>query len=93
MPAKPNSPTPRVVTSGLPGNDQWQSPKPQSLSAPSAPERFIRLDEVRHLVGLGKTIIYEMIAAGHFPAPYKVSSAALWSQQEISTWIEDIKRS
>lgn len=57
------------------------------------PDRLIKLQEVRQLVGLGKTIIYQMIGEGRFPAPYKISTAARWSEHEIRFWIEGIKAS
>lgn len=82
-----------AVSSGPSANRQWQSQQPQRILAPAPTERLIRLDEVQRLVGLGKTKIYEMIAAGRFPVPYKVSSAARWSQHEVLNWIENIKGS
>jgi prophage regulatory protein len=39
-------------------------------------DRLIRLDEVKRRAGLGKTMIYSLIKAGKFPAPYKISSFA-----------------
>lgn len=85
--------TPDAITSGPAANSRWQNQKPHLTSKPSTPERLIRLEEVQQLVGLGKTMIYEMIATGRFPSPYKVSSAARWSQHEVFNWIEDIKGS
>ncbi|MGS1016084.1 helix-turn-helix transcriptional regulator [Allosphingosinicella humi] len=46
-------------------NGQYQNQ--QLTPNPSTPERLIKLDEVRRLVGLGKTMIYQMIADGRFP--------------------------
>ncbi|MCW3835063.1 helix-turn-helix transcriptional regulator [Sphingomonas canadensis] len=57
-----------------------------------APERFVKLDEVKHRVGLGKSMIYRLIAEGKFPAPYKLSPfASRWSDREIAAWIDDVK--
>lgn len=43
-------------------------------------------------VGLGKSMIYQLIKAEKFPAPYKVSAAASrWSDREITAWIDDVK--
>src|SRR3546814_10047145 len=48
------------------------------------PERFVKLPEVCRRVGLGKSMIYEMIREGRFPAPYKLSPfASRWSEREI----------
>ena len=55
-------------------------------------DRLIRLDEVKRRAGLGKTMIYSLIKAGKFPAPYKISSfASRWSEQELVAWIDDVK--
>jgi prophage regulatory protein len=57
-----------------------------------ASDRFIKLDEVKRRVGLGKSMIYRLISEGKFPAPYKLSPlASRWSDREISTWINDVK--
>ncbi|WP_084250404.1 helix-turn-helix transcriptional regulator [Sphingomonas mali] len=34
-------------------------------------DRFIKLDEVKRRVGLGKSMNYRLISEGKFPAPYK----------------------
>lgn len=55
-------------------------------------DRFIKLDEVKRRVGLGKSMIYRLISEGKFPAPYKVSPfASRWSDREITAWIDDVK--
>jgi prophage regulatory protein len=52
------------------------------------PDRLLRLVEVRHRVGLGKTMIYAMIGEGRFPKPYKITpAAARWSEREVEAWI------
>jgi len=60
--------------------------------AGTSSDRFIKLDEVKRRVGLGKSMIYRLISEGKFPAPYKVSPfASRWSDREITTWIDDVK--
>ena len=60
--------------------------------AGTSSDRFIKLDEVKRRVGLGKSMIYRLISEGKFPAPYKLSSfASRWSDREITTWIDDVK--
>ena len=55
-------------------------------------DRLILLPEVSRRVGLGKTMIYKMIAEGRFPAPYKITpAAARWSDIEVTAWIAEIK--
>ena len=59
---------------------------------PEPPDRFVKLDEVKGWVGLGKSMIYRLIQEGKFPAPYKLSPlASRWSDREIAAWIEDVK--
>lgn len=58
----------------------------------AAPERFLKLDEVKRRVGLGKSMIYRLIQEEKFPAPYKPSpSASRWSELEIVAWIDEVK--
>nr|WP_047166825.1 AlpA family phage regulatory protein [Sphingomonas sp. Y57] len=57
-----------------------------------AEDRLVRIDEVKRRVGLGKTMIYQLIQEGRFPAPYKISpAAARWSDREVTAWIDDVK--
>lgn len=53
--------------------------------------RFLRLREVKHQVGLGRSAIYSRIKAGEFPAPIKLSDhgrAVAWDSDAINSWIE-----
>jgi prophage regulatory protein len=73
------------------------SPPPASIPcAPAendAPERMIHLKDVSARVGLGKSRLYQMIQAGTFPAPYKLTSgSSRWSASEITDWIQDVKK-
>lgn len=57
-----------------------------------AADRLIRIDEVKRRVGLGKTMIYDLIRAGRFPELYKLSPfASRWSECEIVAWIDEVK--
>lgn len=49
---------------------------------------LIKLPEVCRQAGLGKSSIYEMIAANSFPAPIKLGRYSRWSQAEIQGWVE-----
>jgi len=49
---------------------------------------LIKLPEVCRQVGLGKSAVYEMIAAEAFPAPIKLGRYSRWSQSEIQGWVE-----
>lgn len=55
-------------------------------------DRFLKLEEVKRRVGLGKSMIYRLIQEGRFPPPYKLSPfASRWSNREIVGWIDEIK--
>lgn len=59
---------------------------------PDRPERLIKLDEVCRRVGLGKSMVYDLISKERFPAPYKISPfASRWSEREIFAWIDEVK--
>ena len=52
------------------------------------PPRFLRLPEVQHQVGLGRSAIYSRIKDGTFPAPVKLGArVAAWSAAAIDAWI------
>jgi prophage regulatory protein len=56
------------------------------------PDRFVKLDEVKRRVGLGKSMIYRLIQEGKFPAPYKLSPlASRWSDREVVAWVQEVK--
>ena len=62
------------------------------MSPAVEPERFLKLDEVKRRVGLGKSMIYRLIQEGTFPAPYKISPfASRWSDREVAGWIDNVK--
>ncbi len=53
------------------------------------PKRFLRLKQVKELVPLETSAIYEAIAAGRFPRQYKIGPrASAWLESEIQEWIE-----
>ncbi|MGB1561609.1 MAG: helix-turn-helix transcriptional regulator [Sinimarinibacterium flocculans] len=51
-------------------------------------DRLIRLPEVLARVGLRKTKVYALIAAGEFPKPVKLGRDSLWVESEVSAWIQ-----
>ena len=54
-------------------------------------DRFIRLPEVLHLTGLGKTSIYHLMQKGQFPRRIKFNArAAMWKESEVLTWIQQV---
>src|SRR3546814_15900956 len=67
-------------------------PPDRKMSETEIPDRFVKLDEVKRRVGLGKTMIYRLIQEGKFPAPYKLSHLpSRWSDRAIIGWIDDVQ--
>ena len=54
------------------------------------PVEFIRLPEVKKLVGLGTTKIYTMASDGLFPKQVKLGGRAVaWVKSEVLQWNND----
>ena len=50
--------------------------------------RMLRLAQVIDMTGIRKTMIYELQAAGDFPARVRITSHSVgWAEQEIQTWL------
>lgn len=52
---------------------------------------LLKLPEVCHQAGFGKSAIYEMIKAGTFPGPIKLGYGSRWSQQEVQAWVRELR--
>lgn len=50
-------------------------------------DRFMRRPEVEQISGLGRTRIYELMALGEFPRPFRVGRSVHWSAAEVFGWI------
>lgn len=60
----------------------------QANSKAQAP-RLIRRPEVLERVGLSSSTLYEMTAAGEFPAPIPIGRQAVaWLDSEVDAWIK-----
>lgn len=58
------------------------SPEPRRIS------RLIRVKEVQHRVGLGRSTIYRWMAEGRFPKPLQLGGYAVaWAEDDIQAWI------
>lgn len=55
---------------------------------PATPERFLRLPELKRVVGLCGAQIYTLIQRGSFPKPAKIGRASAWPESEVLAWIE-----
>ena len=53
--------------------------------------RLLRIDEVLGIVGVSKSVLYEMIGRGQFPRPVRISLRAVgWRRREIDEWLESL---
>ena len=56
----------------------------------SQQRRFGRLPDVQRLVPLSRSRLYELIAEGRFPAPFKLSDrASAWDMSEVQRYLDD----
>jgi prophage regulatory protein len=54
------------------------------------PNRFLRLPAVQQRVPFSKSMIYQMIQDGTFPAPHRLSARVVaWLENDVSKFIED----
>lgn len=50
---------------------------------------ILRLPEVKKKTGLGRSSIYQFVAAGRFPAPIQLGGHSVgWLEEEVDLWIE-----
>lgn len=50
--------------------------------------RFIRLKEVMHVTGLGRSSIYNYMAEGRFPKTVSLGGRAVaWVESEVQDWM------
>ena len=50
-------------------------------------QRLIRLPQVKAMVGLGTTAIYDKIKKGEFPRQVKLGRLSGWVESEVQDWI------
>lgn len=50
-------------------------------------QRLIRLPQVKAMVGLGTTAIYDKIKKGEFPRQIKLGRLSGWVESEVQEWI------
>ena len=61
----------------------------KSLYRAASGVRLLRLPEVMHRVGLGRSAIYAKIKCQEFPAPVRLGRRVLgWISDEIQGWID-----
>lgn len=51
--------------------------------------KILKLPQVVERTGLGRSMIYEMVKRGEFPAPVKLSVRSVgWLESAVDAWIE-----
>lgn len=61
---------------------------PVNPPEPKRVTRLIRLKEVQHRVGLGRSTIYRWMAEGKFPKPVQLGGYAVaWALEDVESWI------
>ena len=55
-------------------------------------EQFLVMNTILELTGKSRPTIYRWVAAGEFPAPYKIGGSSLWKMSEYVEWAENLKR-
>lgn len=54
-------------------------------------DRFLRLDEVLHITGLGRNTVYRRIREGTFPKQIRIGpNSVAWRQSTIAKWMLDM---
>lgn len=60
------------------------------VQEPKQPSRLIRRREVERRTGLARSSIYDLIRAGRFPAPVRLTeSTVAWVEQEVDDFIAE----
>ena len=56
-------------------------------------KRLIRLKEVQHRVGVGRSTVYRWMADGSFPKPVQLGKRSVgWIEHEIDNWMRSRSR-
>jgi prophage regulatory protein len=73
--------------------DRDRSPYIRTVTMQNTSRRTIRRPELRQIVPLGDTTIYEMEQRGEFPRRfYLTSRCVVWDLVEVEAWIEQRRR-
>lgn len=77
----------------LPGTEAYEA-QPQFLKLSPVPfRRTIRRQELRQIVPLAETTIYEMERRGEFPRRFNLTPrCVVWDLAEVEAWVEERKQ-
>ncbi|MHA6316225.1 helix-turn-helix transcriptional regulator [Altererythrobacter sp. CAU 1778] len=60
----------------------------KEATEPRRVTRLIRLPEVQHRVGLGRSTIYRWMSEGKFPKPVQLGGYSVaWAEEDVQAWI------
>jgi len=64
----------------------------KNLPSPLPQEGFVRLPQVLHVLGIGKTSFWDGVKAGRYPAPVKLAPrTTAWRVEDIRQLISSIR--
>lgn len=77
----------------LPGTEAYESLPQFTKGTPLPFRRTIRKQELRQIVPLAESTIYEMERRGEFPRRFNLTPrCVVWDVAEVEAWIEERKR-
>ena len=51
--------------------------------------RYLRIREVVHVTGLSRTVVYDLVKRGEFPAQKRLSKGAVgWLSTDVEAWMQ-----
>jgi prophage regulatory protein len=85
--------SPQLALPPLPGSDAYEELPQFPKSGPLPFRRTIRRQELRQIVPLAETTIYEMERRGEFPRRFNLTPrCVVWDLAEVEAWIEERKQ-
>lgn len=68
---------------------RYPTPEPDLMSAEHPVRPALRLREVLDLLPVSKSTLYQRIADGRFPSPFKNGRISLWRSEDVARWFAD----
>lgn len=77
----------------LPGTEAYEALPQFPNRSPLPFRRTIRRGELRQIVPLAETTVYEMEQRGEFPRRFRLTArCVVWDLEEVEAWIEERKQ-
>ncbi|HCP53544.1 MAG: AlpA family transcriptional regulator [Pseudomonadaceae bacterium] len=91
MPSAPSSQTSQPLP--MPGTEAYEALPQLPKQSPLPFRRTIRRQELRQIIPLSETTIYEMERRGEFPQRFNLTPrCVVWDLAEVEAWIEERKQ-